>query len=51
MDKDFYVLMIAGMKFGNKRKFRYGTPPYTGPFGALDVGDITKAVSMSADYL
>jgi hypothetical protein len=30
-----YVLIGAGMKFRNKKKFRYGIPPYTGPFQVL----------------
>jgi hypothetical protein len=31
-------LIRAGMKFRNKKKFRYGIPAYTGPFQALDTG-------------
>jgi hypothetical protein len=29
------MLVSAGMKFRNKKKFRYGIPAYTGPFEAL----------------
>jgi hypothetical protein len=34
MDIVVYILISAGMKFGNK-KIRYGIPAYTGPFPAL----------------
>jgi hypothetical protein len=27
-----YILISAGMKFRNKKKFRYGIPAYIGPF-------------------
>jgi hypothetical protein len=30
-----YILINAGMKFRNKKKFRYSIPAYTGPFRAL----------------
>jgi hypothetical protein len=30
-----YILVSAGIKFGNKKKFRYSIPAYTSPFRAL----------------
>jgi hypothetical protein len=42
MEKDkwkYYTLLRAGMKFRNKKKFRYDIPAYTGPFRALHVVD------------
>jgi hypothetical protein len=30
-----YMLESNGIKFRNKKKFRYGIPTYTGPFRAL----------------
>jgi hypothetical protein len=42
-----YILVSAGMKFRNKKKFRYGIPAHTGPFRVLSIrikqsdGDIT----------
>jgi hypothetical protein len=34
-DLDTYILISAGKKFRNKKKFRYVIPAYTGPFRAL----------------
>jgi hypothetical protein len=34
------ILISAGMKFRNKKKFRYGIPAYTGPFRALGEGAV-----------
>jgi hypothetical protein len=37
MEKDkqvYYILISAGMKFRNKKKFRHNIPAYTGPFRA-----------------
>jgi hypothetical protein len=31
-----YMLISAGMKFRNKKKYRYGKPVYSYPFRALD---------------
>jgi hypothetical protein len=31
------LLVSAGMKFSNRKNFRYGIPAYTGPFRALPV--------------
>jgi hypothetical protein len=31
----YFILIIAGMKFRNKKQFRYGVPAYTGPLRAL----------------
>jgi hypothetical protein len=31
----WYILISAGKKFGNKNKFCYGIPAYTGPFRAM----------------
>jgi hypothetical protein len=33
-----YILVNAGMKFGNKKKFRYGIPAYASAFRALLIG-------------
>jgi hypothetical protein len=29
------ILISTGMKFSNRKKFRFGIPAYTGPFPAL----------------
>jgi hypothetical protein len=31
----YYILISAGMRFWNKKKFRYGIPVYTGLFRTL----------------
>jgi hypothetical protein len=38
-----FVLISAGMKFRNKKKFRHVIPAYTGPFGALNICNITNS--------
>jgi hypothetical protein len=36
---DVVILMSAGMKFGNKKKFRYGIPVCDDPFRALHISN------------
>jgi hypothetical protein len=35
MENGKWILISAGVKFRNEKKFRYGIPAYTDPFRAL----------------
>jgi hypothetical protein len=46
----YYILLSAGTKFGNKSKFRYNIPAYTGPFRALDGTEDRKGFESSLPW-
>jgi hypothetical protein len=46
-----YILISAGMKFRNKKKFLYGMPAHTGPFRALLMSNRSTECYTNCCYL
>jgi hypothetical protein len=44
----YYILVSAGVKFRNRKKFRFGIPVYTGPFRALRVPQYAGTLTFPA---
>jgi hypothetical protein len=48
----YYTLISAGMKFRNKKTYRYGIPVYTGPFRVLRWHILPEvAIWLSTQYI